>query len=318
MVGKGVLTKTVPGSLLDPGELQAGTSVQVARIINTPIGLRFRLMYSTRWIGQDSINCEYNPEVVVDYVKIAAGNIKKTPSQNVDCQTGNGLKPCQVSAKPVHVSNTRHGSLGRTTKMDKKDLKAAISGLTTGDSLSVTFLSTMPTGPSNTRYDGIRALAGQSVEFTLVGTKKGRGKGGSQLMVLKAADGSTITTGTPHSDVLVNITTPAGMVGHESESAVPRTYETNAGRASELKAQFKGLVGTVGASVRIESSEADYNGTFTVRSAELLRGRHGQVKLMLESGDRTVEVWSYRHSGVVTSFEILGAGSPAKETSDKA
>lgn len=196
--------------------------------------------------------------------------------------------------------------------MDKKELKEAVVGLTTGDRVSVTFLSTMPTGAANSRYDNIREFAGQTVEFTLVEVKKGRGKGGSQLMRLKTADGKEIMTGTPHSDVMLNITTPAGMVGHESEADVPKYFETNAGQASELKNLFKDLVGTQGAKVHVESSEEEYAGTFTVTEAVQLRGRHGQVRLKLTAEDgRQTELWSYRHSGVVSKFEVL---SPAVQT----
>ena len=198
--------------------------------------------------------------------------------------------------------------------MEKKDLKGVIVGLNTGDTLSVTFLSTVP---ADERYDGIRTLAGQTVEFTLVETRKGRGKGGSQLMVLKTASGDKVTTGTPHSDAILNVTGPNGvLVGHESEADVPKTYETNAGRAAELKTAFQDFVGVTGARVCLDSTEAEYKGEFTVTAAEQLRGRHGQVRLTLQATNgRTTQVWSYRHSGVVTKVEVLSPGTgPTTET----
>lgn len=299
-----------------PYKLPVGERVKFARIINTPIGLRFRQFQTIRWIPAAHIECDFDHNLIVDYVKIQEENRKKMLSQDGDAVNRKGYKPDKTSGKTSSVSSKRRGKQGRTSKaMDKKKLKNAIVALTTGDRVSVTFLSTMP---SNTRYDGIRGFAGQTVEATLVETKKGRGKGGSQLMVLKTDDGETFTTGTPHSDVTLNVTTPAGFVGHESEADVPKTFETNAGRAGELKEQFKALVGTVGATVKMESTEDEFSGVFTVDEAEQLRGRHGQVRLTLTQGDRTVKVWSYRHSGVVTSFEVTSEGTvPSAETSDE-
>lgn len=315
MLAEGIVTKTIPTSILDTFEIPEGSRVQIARIIRTPIGLRFRVINSTRWLGEDELNCQFDPKHIVDYVKIAEQSKNKMIPDNGEKQILKGCKPRKDCAKPVHVSTWRHGNQGRTKAMDKKDLKEAIAGLTTGDRVSVTFLSTMPTGAANIRYDSIREFAGQTVEFTLVETKKGRGKGGSQLMVLKTADDKKVTTGTPHSDVLLNITTPTGKVGHDSEADVPKSFETNAGQASALKNSFKDLVGMQGATVRIESSEPEYTGTFTVTDAEQLRGRHGQVRLSLTAEDgRQTQVWSYRHSGVISKFEVLSNGTAGAET----
>lgn len=310
MIAEGVLTKTIPGDLIDRFEVPEGTRVKIARIINTPIGLRFRIINTTRWIPQDSINCDFDHNLIVDYVKIANENRNRKLTQSGDGFNSKGYKPDKEFVRTDSVSRRRHGKQGRTKTMDKKDLKDAIVALTTGDRVSVTFLSTMPGGASNTRYDGIRGFAGKTVEATLVETKKGRGKGGSQLMVLKTDDGENFTTGTPHSDVILNFTTPAGMVGHESEADAPKSFETNAGQAAELKEQFKNLVGTVGATVRVQSTESEYTGDFTVTEVEQLRGRHGQIRLHLQGDDgRNFTLWSYRHSGVVTSFEVLTEGT---------
>ena len=318
MIAEGIITKTVKGGIQDPLDLREGTRVKIARVINTPIGLRFRQFGTIRWIPEDSITCEFDHNLIVDYVKIAEDNRKKMVSQKRDPDNEKGCKAVKTSVKTSSVSHKRRGKQGRTKAMDKTKLKNAIVALTTGDPVSVTFLSSMPTGSSNTRYDGIRGFCGQTVEATLVETKKGRGKGGSQLMVLKTESGDTFTTGTPHSDVILNVTTPTGFVGHESEADVPKSFDTNAGRAGELKETFKSLVGTVGATVQVESTEDEFSGTFTVKEAEQLRGRHGQVRLTLTQGDREVKVWSYRHSGVITSFEVTTEGTvPTAETSDE-
>ena len=320
IIAEATITDTVPASMSYPYELPAGERIKVARVINTPIGLRFRQFQTTRWIPAANLHCEFDNDLIVDYVKIAEENRKRLASPDGVAKIDKGCKSQKASVKTTHVSRKRRGKQGRTRKaMEKKDLKTAITALTTGDRVSVTFLSTMPTGEENRRYDGIRGFAGQTVEATLVETKKGRGKGGSQLMVLKTEDGTTLTTGTPHSDVILNLTTPAGRIGHDSESEVPRTFETNAGRAGELKETFKSLVGTVGATVEVQSTEDEFSGTFTVTGAEQLRGRHGQVRLTLAQGDREVVVWSYRHSGVISSFEVTTQGTvPTAETAETA
>lgn len=308
VLATGLVTNLIPATTLDTFALPVGTQVQIARVIRTPIGLRFRIINSLRWLGENDIQIHFDPNVIVDYVKIAAQN--KALPNNGEGQNLRGFKPKKDCAKPKHVSTWRRENQKRTKTMDKKDLKEAIAGLTTGDQVTVTFLSMMPSGAANTRYDGIRDLAGRTMEFSLVETKKGRGKGGSQLMVLKSVDGEKVTFGTPHSEVLVNLTTPNGMVGHETEATVPKSFDTDSARAKSLKGQFKSLVGTHGAKVRLSSEEADYQGTFTVTEAEQLRGRHGQVRLSLVADDgREFQVWSYQHSVVITEFEVLSAGS---------
>ena len=120
---------------------------------------------------------------------------------------------------------------------------------------------------------------------------------------------NTITTGTPESGFILNMTVNGTMHGATSEADLPVVYETNAARAVELKAAFRSLVGAEGdRRVSIQSTITDLTGTFTVNRGVQLRGRGGQVRLELErvgSGER-VEVWSLRHSGVISSFTIMG------------
>jgi len=192
--------------------------------------------------------------------------------------------------------------------MEKKDLKELVSGLNTGDTLTVTYLSTMP---SDTRYDAVRGFAGQTVEYSLVETRTGRGKGGSQLMVLRTVSGDTITTGTPHSDAILNVRGPNGaLVGFETEADVTKVYETDTVRALDLKKSLVALVGMTGAKVRLVSTEQEFSGDFDVLSATKLKGRYGQIRLSLRAADgQSVDLWSYRHSGIITSVEILDPGT---------
>jgi len=176
--------------------------------------------------------------------------------------------------------------------MKKQQLKTLIEGLSPADKVSVTFLGD---------------LAERTGDYEVTGTSTGRGKGGSKLMHLKAADGTEFKTGTPESEKILHVVTSDGTLhGFESASDVPRTFETNAGASKTLKAQMKELVSTTGARIRVEDSQGEFGAEYTVTQAEQLRGRYGQVKYTLQRDDGTfTSLWSFRHSGIVTSFEIL-------------
>ena len=176
--------------------------------------------------------------------------------------------------------------------MDKATLKSVISGLVAGDKITVNFCS-----PAQN-------LSG---DFVVVGTRKGRGKGGSKLAELKSATTGELTTiGTPTSNSLVNVVVAGVAYGYESESDVPAMFETNAGLASGYKETFRTLLNaspTNTATVRVGcSTVSDLDGTFTVVGARQLRGRGGQIVLETAEGP---ELWSYRHSGIIESFSVV-------------
>ena len=176
--------------------------------------------------------------------------------------------------------------------MDKQELKAVIPTFAPGSQVSLVFLG---------------EYAGRSGTYTLERHKVGRGKGGSLVMVLRGEDGSVLETGTSQSDFILNVTGADGVRhGHETATEVPRKFETNKDAAKALKEQMNVVVGFPGSRVRVTSTEPDYSGDFEVLDAAKLKGRFGQVKMSLrgDSGS-TVEIWSYRHSGIVTSFEVL-------------
>lgn len=322
MIAEAVTTKTVPGSISDPSEIPAGTTVGIARIINTPIGHRFRIFQTTKWVGLDSIKCDYDESLVVDYrpTEKVSGAKELTASHKPVKKNIKGLKPHKGAViKNVVSQETAYTNItGRKRKMDTKELKKqireSILNMNPGERVKVAFLSSVP---SENRYNAVRPYAGRTVEGELVETKKGRGKGGSQLMVLKLGDEETLTVGTPHTEAMLHMVTPDGTtIGHESEAVAPKFFEVNADRAKDLRAEFKKLVGTEGARVRVESTKQEFDGEFTVTLAAQLRGRHGQVRLNLQADDgREAQLWSYRHSGVVTNFEVLSS-EPSTETAE--
>lgn len=176
--------------------------------------------------------------------------------------------------------------------MDKKELKSVIAGLIPGSQVSIVFLG---------------EHASRSGTFEYTAHKVGRGKGGSSIMVLRGADGTTLETGTSQSDYILNITGPDGdMHGHTSATEVPRKFDTNKDAAKNLKEQMQPVVGFNGSRIRVTSTENEFNGEFEVTGGEKLKGRYGQVRLtMLKDSGEVATLWSYRHSGIVSNFEVL-------------
>jgi len=187
--------------------------------------------------------------------------------------------------------------------MDKKQLKTVIEGFVCPEEVSFTFVG---------------ELAERSGTYMVTEVKTGRGKGGSKLLTLQAPDGSTFVTGTTQSDVILNVTTKDGMMhGFENVADIPKIFETDAGKAANLKKQMSELVGTKGARIYVGDSTGEFNSEFTVTHAELVRGRYGQVKYTMQKADENSPVtylWSFRHSGIVTDFKVLEVPMQNTET----
>ena len=191
--------------------------------------------------------------------------------------------------------------------MEKTLLRSVIVGLNEGDTIAVVFRG---------------ALQSQTGTFSVLSKKRGRGKGGSWLADLIPVDvredgsiasreGDSLTIGTPKNDDILNVTVDGAFFGYTTEREVPANYETDAGNSVLLKETFKGLMNAAETRpmVTIEAPGApEVNGDFTVTDARQLRGRAGQIVLTLVRPDQTdtVELWSYRHSGVVTKFTVVG------------
>lgn len=176
--------------------------------------------------------------------------------------------------------------------MDKSSLKSVIGSLSSGQVINVTFIGDK---------------AHLSRDWTVVKVRTGKGKGGSKILELVDSARNTITTGTPDSAYILNMTVDGTMHGYLSEADVPVVYASNAEMAGVLKERFRRLLDAEGdRTVNIVSSIDDINGRFTVNRATQLRGRGGQIRLDLENVDTgaKTEIWSMRHSGVIQSFDI--------------
>lgn len=183
--------------------------------------------------------------------------------------------------------------------MDKNSVRSFINTLNPGASLTINFVS-----DSLTDSRGVHIA--NSGTFTLNRKSTGRGKGGSLVMHLTNTSGAEVLISTSHSDSILNMQVAGGeLVGYTSVADMPVDYPRDDQNAARLKTAATSLVGTTGRRVNVVSSLPHLNGTFTVQRASQLRGRNGQIVLTLSSGSQTHELWTYRHSGVVTSIETL-------------
>lgn len=185
--------------------------------------------------------------------------------------------------------------------MDKAVLRSVLKDLVPGGTIKV-----------HTRgSDGPR-------NFVVLSTRRGKGKFGSLLASLQLMDseGATlapIEIGTPRNQDIISITSGGEFFGSMTEREDPPTYEPNEPNAVRMKTSLRGLVGPAGEGrkVRLTSRVSDFNGAFTVTQGRLEKGKYGQVHLWLERDNpmdgenASVELWSYRHSGIIEDFEVV-------------
>ena len=179
--------------------------------------------------------------------------------------------------------------------MDKTTLRNVIRDLTPNQNITVGF------------RDG--SLSGA---YTVVSTRKGRGKHGSLLALLRSETGNSVEIGTPTNLAVLNVTVDGNFYGVASAREEPPAYPTNDANATLMKSTLNKAVGEVGVgkTLLLESSVPEYNGTFTVLRGRLEKGKYGQVHLWLApvgqepTDENTMELWSYRHSGIITNYEL--------------
>ena len=183
--------------------------------------------------------------------------------------------------------------------MEKSLLRSVLSGLVENQEITVNFrkCSTNP-----------------SAIYRVLGTRTGRGKGGSLLADVVLASEATVTDenklviGTPHNDQILNVVVNGDAIGYTSEDEIPIMYETNKERSDELKAlvrsSFKDFFEGKGTprKIAVVSSVPELNGEFTVTGVKQLRGRGGQVVLETAEGR---EIWTRRQSGVIESITVI-------------
>lgn len=179
--------------------------------------------------------------------------------------------------------------------MDKTTLRNVIRDLTSNQLLAVEFRDSSLTGT-----------------YTVVSTRKGRGKHGSLLALLRNENGNTVEIGTPNNLAVLNVTVDGNFYGVTSARDEPPAYPTNDANATLMKSTLNKAVGEVGVgkTLLLESTVPEYNGTFSVLRGRLEKGKYGQVHLWLApvgqvpTDENTVELWSYRHSGIITNYQL--------------
>lgn len=185
--------------------------------------------------------------------------------------------------------------------MEKSLLRSVLSGLVENQEIVINFLE---------------RSANPSATYRVLGTRKGRGKGGSMLADVVLASEALVTDenklviGTPdkYNDEILNITIDGHTQGYLTEDEIPVFYETNKERSNELKAQvrldFKDFFEGNGTprKIAVVSSVPDLNGEFTVTGVRQLRGRGGQIVLETAEGR---EIWTRRQSGVIESITVV-------------
>lgn len=298
-IGKVLLLSSIYANTEDGTDYLSGDVVDVAKALTTNAGAQYRVMGTNTWLGEYQViamgsvqlSAKQNPDNVVKRTIFAnqfipeqgCGNIKTMESSTARATL---TKPSRAVPKPV-------SSKAKYKTMDKSVLKSTIKALTVGQEINITFIG---------------AKAHLTGDWSVVKTKTGKGKGGSKLMELVNADKETITTGTPESQYILNMTVNDELIGYASEADIPVVFEKNVEQSNLLKTAFLALKGAEGnKTVTIEATVPELTGTFTVNKQTQLRGRGGQIRLDLarvDAPDETVEAWSLRHSGIITSFVV--------------
>jgi hypothetical protein len=348
-VAEGIVIRDIPGGFLDPEPIPKGTVVKIARIIRHHAGLSFRIKNGTRWLSEDDLEIKIQPNQIFDYTgkhpdemvpeswhkkqekterTVRASSrirsIRETPrivsnllipekETNTEKKEDNGFKKEDKRGKKDYILKTENNNKPKTSNqkektMNKNVMRQVLETLTPGATITVAFVG---------------AQSGLSGQYTVIGTRKGRGKGGSLLADLRSPSDELLTIGTPVSDQVLHIVLPDGELhGHESAEDVPPVFETNSDLALSLKVTFKSMIERCEALPRVDTrsrfaptdrtmvevvaTHPPLNGTFKVREIELKRGRGGKIVMTVEDeGGGTHQIDSFQHSGVISSFTVL-------------
>lgn len=298
-IGKAVLLSSIYANTEDGTDYLSGDVVDVAKAITCLDGRHYRIMGSTTWIGEYQViatgsaqlSAKENPDNVVKQTIFANAFIPQLGYGKIET-VENSIARVALPKFSRAISKNNVSSKKKNKHMDKSVLKSTIKALTAGQEINITFIG---------------AKSHLTGDWSVVKTKTGKGKGGSKLMELVNADKETLTTGTPESQYILNMTVNGEMIGYASEADIPVVFEKNVEQSNILKAAFLSLKGAKGNKiVTITATVPELTGTFTVNKQTQLRGRGGQIRLDLArvGTNETVEAWSLRHSGIITSFVV--------------
>lgn len=182
--------------------------------------------------------------------------------------------------------------------MEKIDLRNAFLKFKTGELVQVRF---------------VRETAHLSGSYKISEVKTGRGRAGLCLIATiekQDADPSVVfKLSTKDCKSIVNLKTQDGtFYGSDQENTADKALATNLDVHKDLKQNvFDMALKTQKGRFRIESTEPCFDGTFSVKNVQLKAGRWGQMVVTLENEATkdVVDLWSYRHSGVINKIEAL-------------
>jgi len=190
--------------------------------------------------------------------------------------------------------------------MNKQILRSLIKRISEGETISVR----------------LRSMA-TPARFSVVKKSVGRGKGGSLFLTLQDEFGGEVTIGTPASEQVLSMEVAGVLVGVDDERADLPPATPKLELAAEIKAKMRPIVGEGGngRKVRLTSSFAPLNGVFVIRSSKIANGKFGQVHFLLadelDPDEMLIDFWSYRHSGLIDSFEVLPETDSVPATVDE-
>lgn len=307
-----------------------GDKVSIAKARITGAGPSYRVMHSIVWLGPDQL--EASPELVQEALKHVDNNdMARKWARSV--QTGIALSPAEkcvklnevekpkivnqkigpTTTKPnkirakansafseshsATISTSLNNPKPRNRHMDKKELRTLICQLTPSQVIHITFVG---------------AKAYLTNDYTVLKIRTGKGRGGSKIVDLVDGSKNTISTGTKDNESILNITVGGVRHGHTDAAEVLTSYAKSKTQGGDLYRKFSQLLEAEGDfTVRVESPMPSLAGDWTVNGASRAHGRVKQIKLSLENVEdgRKTELWSYRHSGAVTKFDILDANN---------
>ena len=194
--------------------------------------------------------------------------------------------------------------------MDKQQLKAILLSCKKGMNVEICFLGGIGgwkvSSPPVNKQPYLK-IAKTGV-YTVIESKRGRGKNGSQLLTLAlpaTPDVPLFQIGTPNNDEIVYLVVNGTKHGVSSEAELVKTFDKDIVTAKALKEKLSPLLrlkeGTKLKLKIVSDLEPKFNGTFELLNVKAMSGRWGQIKLDLkniETGE-AVELWSYRHATAV-------------------
>lgn len=307
--------------------IKPGSSVSFATVVAAAGGLYGRVMNTKVWMKMDLVEEFSNPEllrgameqrVLAPSAKKVNQSLKKDKVSSIvekgwmtapEASEASHLtqkinKPTKTLSEKSNVTSIKTTGKNKDSAMDKTVLKETLIHLNNNDYIGEQITLNFR-GPK----------ANLSGDYRLLEVRKWKGKGGSMIAKLESVDGMArqVAIGTKNSDEILNLSymdkesKTNVFMGYREEREVPVGLGRDIDKAKVLRNSFLPFIGKIGLTLRVNSTEPSFQGEYTLLNAVKTAGRFGQVCLSLKrvSDGEALSIWSYRHSGVVESVEVL-------------